>query len=473
MATDFWKWDREQTDGELEVDAFSDVMTAAAAADAPDPYSYILNTVQDRLLSESLLSSAQLEMPSDEDVQLVQDLALHVAKDYAGSAASRHLPLLDAEPEVVAKRVADDILGWGPLREFMADPMVEEIFINGPDDIWVVRAGQPKERVAVHFPDADHLWRFFHRKLDRAGGHRPITTADPYADARLEEGSRFHGIMPPLVANRDNLVVTIRRFRPVARTLQDMVGLGTMPPDVAEFVGAAVRARLNVVVSGGTASGKTTFLNACGSVLEEDERVVSIEDTPELQLPISNWIQLVTREASEGVEEIPMAALVRHALRMKPDRIWLGEARGPEMAAILTAANTGHEGVAFTVHADDVWATLTRIENLVQEGKPALPLRAIRTNIAMALHLVIHLSRIRLADGSETRRVTGIGEVRDRLEGDRIVVEPLWEWDADTLRWTDNFPSQAIQERLRLRAGFDFRARVAGRGGHPDREVRE
>jgi pilus assembly protein CpaF len=152
-----------------------------------------------------------------------------------------------------------------------------------------------------------------------------------------------------------------------------------------------------------------------------------------------------------------MAALVRHALRMKPDRIWLGEARGPEMAAILTAANTGHDGVSFTVHADDVYATLTRIETLVQEGKPGLPLRAIRLNIATALHLVVHLSRLRQADGSETRRVTGIGEVRDRLEGDEIVVESLWEWDGERLVWTHNFPSESLRRRLSERAGFDFR----------------
>lgn len=458
----FWDWsDREREQG-LE-DTFAQTMAAVAAAQAPDPYSFILDQVRERLRSGAMLSAAQLEHAGEEEERTVRDLALQVARQYAHTCASRNLPRLDEEPEAIAGRVVDDVLGWGPLAGLMADPEVEEIFVNGPAEIYVVRAGRPKELTRLRFVDAGELRRFFNRKLDRAGGHRGLTTKTPWADGRLEDGSRFHGIMPPLVANRDNLVVTIRRFRPVARTLDEMVRLGTMPPQAGAFIAAAVRSRLNLVVAGGTASGKTTFLNACGSALDGDERIVTIEDTPELQVPIPNWVQLVTREASEGVEAVTMADLVRHALRMKPDRIWLGEARGPEMAAILTAANTGHEGVMFTVHADDVWATLTRIETLVQEGKANLPLRAIRLNIATALHLVVHLSRIRLPDGSETRRVTGIGEVKDRLEGQEIVVEMLWDWDSDRgeLVWTRNFPSAPLQKRMAQRAAFDFHTQVA------------
>jgi pilus assembly protein CpaF len=468
---DFWNWD-DRPDEAMET-SFHGVMTAVAASEAPDPYTFVLETVRGRIQGDAMLSSAQLEHAGEEEERLVRDLALEVVGHYLSTAASRNLPRLDAEPEAVARRVVDDVLGWGPLADLMSDEAVEEIFINGPREIWVVRAGQPKQRVAQRFASAKELRLFFNRKLDRAGGHRPISTKTPWADGRLEDGSRFHGIAPPLVANRDNLVVTIRRFRPVARTLDEVVRLGTMPGDAARLVEAVVRARLNVVVSGGTASGKTTFLNACGSALEMDERMVSIEDTPELQVPVENWVQLVTREASEGIEDVPMAALVRHALRMKPDRIWLGEARGPEMAAILTAANTGHEGVMFTVHADDVYATLTRIETLVQEGKSGLPLRAIRLNVATALHLIVHLSRIRLADGSETRRVTGIGEVRNRLEGDAIVVEMLWTWKDDALCWTGNFPSEPLRRRLLERAGFDFGPQVRGEisEGRPAREM--
>jgi pilus assembly protein CpaF len=208
------------------------------------------------------------------------------------------------------------------------------------------------------------------------------------------------------------------------------------------------------------------MLNAMGSALDADERIITIEDTPELQIPVPNWVQLVTREASEGVQEVTMHGLVRHALRMKPDRIWLGEARGPEMAAILTAANTGHEGVQFTVHADDVHATLTRIETLVlmAEGASSLPLWTVRYNIATALHLIVHLSRQRLPDGSEVRRVTGIGEVSDQLQGERIVVEPLWEWDgqAGELGWQEFYPSDRLSGRLRSRAGFDFGKEIGG-----------
>ena len=460
----FWNWEGEEAEQDVET-TFHDVMTAAAASEAGDPYAFVLEQVRDRI--RGTFSAAQLEGADREVEQEVGRIALEVAEHYASTAASRNLPRLEQEPQAVARRVVDDVLGWGPLAELMSDPQVEEIFINGPRDIWAVRAGRPKERTGVTFLDAGELRRFFSRKLDRAGGQRPISTKKPWADGRLEDGSRFHGIMPPLVANRENLVVTIRRFRPVAQTLDEIVRLGSMPDAVARFVEAAVRARCNIVVSGGTASGKTTYLNACGSVLAQDERIVTIEDTPELQVPIDNWVQLVTREESEGIEAVSMAHLVRHALRMKPDRIWLGEARGPEMAAILAAANTGHEGVMFTVHADDVWSTLTRIETLVQEGKGNLPQRTIRYNIATALHLVIHLSRVRLEDGSEMRRVTGVGEVRERLEGDQIVAEPLWEWDYQTgeLRWTQGFPSRGLQDRLRQRTGYDFREQVAGARG--------
>jgi pilus assembly protein CpaF len=369
-------------------------------------------------------------------------------------------------PDDVAGMIVDDMVGWGPLAAYMADDQVEEIFINGPQEIYVVYAGQPKQRVTSRFRSADHLWDFFFDKLDRAGGSRTISAKIPWLDGRLPDGSRFHGIRPPLVANRQNLVVTIRRFRPVARTLLEMVDLGTIPGPAAAFLEAAVRSRCNIALSGGTATGKSTMLNACGSLLDDDERVITIEDTPELQIPVANWVQLVTREASEGVQAVEMHDLVRHALRMKPDRIWLGEARGPEMSAILTAANTGHEGVMFTVHADDVHATLTRIETLVlmAEGASNLPLWAVRVNIATALDLIVHLTRRRLDDGSEVRKVTGIGEVSRQLQGEQIVVEPLWEWDeeAGELAWSQFFPSGSLNQRLVSRTGFEFQKEIGG-----------
>jgi pilus assembly protein CpaF len=461
--TGFWEWSEEEVETDVGT-TFSETLAAATAEKADDPYEHVLRQVQDRLGSLGL-TAARLEHPSGGDEEAVLGLAKRVAEQYASMAVSQNLPPLSDEPDEIARQVLNDILGWGPLADCMSDDRVEEIFINGPRDIYVVRAGRPKERVEASFRDAEHLWNFFFHKLDRSGGQRSITTKTPWLDGRLSDGSRFHGIRPPLVANRQNLVVTIRRFRPVARTLDEMVELGSMPPDVARFLKAAVQARCNIVVAGGTASGKTSLLVAMGSALDPGERVVSIEDTPELQIPVNDWVQLVTREASEGVDPVTMRDLVRHALRMKPDRIWLGEARGPEMAAILTAANTGHEGVMFTVHADDVRATLTRIQTLVlmAEGAGNLPLWAVRNNIATALHLVVHLSRLRLPDGSEVRRVTGIGEVNDQLQSEQIVVEHLWQWDqrAGELNWTQNYPSPALGERLQMRSGFDFRGEVA------------
>ena len=460
----FWQWDKEEA--EVDLDTTFASMATAPGEEEGDPYSVVLEKVRARVTSDALLTPAQLLNPAVGDRDRILQAACQEAYKYASSAASRGLPALPGEPDRIAEMVVEDMVGWGPLADYMEDDRVEEIFINGPDEIYVVFAGQPKQKVGSRFRSADHLWNFFFDKLDRAGGSRTISTKTPWLDGRLPDGSRFHGIRPPLVANRDNLVVTIRRFRPVAKTIDEMVALGSMPLAVGRFLKAAVRARCNIVVSGGTASGKTTMLNAMGSALDADERVVTIEDTPELQIPVPNWVQLVTREASEGVQEVTMHDLVRHALRMKPDRIWLGEARGPEMAAILTAANTGHEGVQFTVHADDVHATLTRIETLMlmAEGTSSLPLWAVRYNIATALHLIVHLSRRRLPDGAEVRRVTGIGEVSNQLQGERIVVEPLWEWSDRTgeLVWKEFYPSDSLSTRLHSRAGFDFGKEIGG-----------
>jgi len=198
----FWDWSDEPEEAEEPVPSFHEVMEAVRAGEVGDPYGYVLETVRERIRAGNLLTTAQLDHPGEEEEHLVHDLALEVARDYAASCAGRSLPRLPAEPEVVAKRVVDDILGWGPLAELMTDETVEEIFINGPDEIWVVRAGRPKERTPLRFTDGAELRRFFNRKLDRAGGHRGLSTKTPWADGRLEDGSRFHGIMPPLVANR-------------------------------------------------------------------------------------------------------------------------------------------------------------------------------------------------------------------------------------------------------------------------------
>jgi pilus assembly protein CpaF len=460
---EFWDWHGQAEETDL---ASTFAGMAVAPAEGLDPYTLILEAVRNRVTGEALLTAAQLLEPSEADREVLLRAARQEAHRYGSSCASHGLPPLPGVPDDVAGMIVDDMVGWGPLAAYMADDQVEEIFINGPQEIYVVYAGQPKQRVTSRFRSADHLWDFFFDKLDRAGGSRTISTKIPWLDGRLPDGSRFHGIRPPLVANRQNLVVTIRRFRPVARTLLEMVDLGTIPGPAAAFLEAAVRSRCNIALSGGTATGKSTMLNACGSLLDDDERVITIEDTPELQIPVANWVQLVTREASEGVQAVEMHDLVRHALRMKPDRIWLGEARGPEMSAILTAANTGHEGVMFTVHADDVHATLTRIETLVlmAEGASNLPLWAVRVNIATALDLIVHLTRRRLDDGSEVRKVTGIGEVSRQLQGEQIVVEPLWEWDeeAGELAWSQFFPSGPLNQRLISRTGFEFQKEIGG-----------
>ena len=286
----------------------------------------------------------------------------------------------------------------------------------------------------------------------------------PWRDHRLRDGSRVHVIMDPLVSNLNygGIAITIRRFRSVARSLDDMVTLGSLTTQAAKFLRAAVQGHLNMAISGGTGTGKTTLLQAMTNEIDKQDRVISVEDTPELQLGhLPNWIALITREKAEGVEAVTMADNVRHCLRMRPKRILLGEARGPEMIAILEAMNTGHEGCMFTVHADDAYRTLQRVETLyLKGGMGNVPLLAIRREIASALSLIVNIGIFRNPDGREIRRVKEISYVTGGVEGELITHEPIFQWMfergkgewAGRLVYTDAAPMNLIhrlEERVR------------------------
>jgi pilus assembly protein CpaF len=411
------------------------------------PYDLVLAKVKEELQLSRALASDAYSNPMPEHFSLVLEVAQRAVDAYNGGAATRGQPLLaelpvegeaaqqdaDAAPsDAIARRMVDDILGWGMLQPYMTDPEIEEIFINGAGVVFVQRVGQAPERVGAVFRSAQALVTFVNNKLDYGAAARTVTLKTPYRDHRLRDGSRIHAIMDPLVSNlgQGGMAVTIRRFRSVARTVDDLVRLQTINAQAANFLRACVSANLNICISGGTGTGKTTFLTALTSAIDNDDRTVTVEDTPELQLGhLPNWVQLVTREKTEGTEAVTMEQLVRHCLRMRPKRILLGEARGAEIVAILEAMNTGHDGCMFTVHADDAFKSMQRIETLyLKAGMGNVPLLAIRREIASAVNVVVNIGMFHQA-GVTVRRVREISFVTGVVEGEMIQQERIFRWE--------------------------------------------
>jgi len=333
--------------------------------------------------------------------------AMVSARKFAGSAEE----LAELRQEIV-----DEALGLGPLESLMKDPDVTEIMVNGPETIYVERHGVI-ERTPKRFTEAQQLRLIIERIITPLG--RRIDESSPMVDARLSDGSRVNAIIEPVAI--DGTSLTIRRFGTHRLTAEDLIEIGAAPRVVIDFLSAAVQARLNCVVSGGTGSGKTTFLNVLSSFLPDRERIVTIEDAAELLLNQSHVVRLESRPANvEGSGEIRIRDLFRNALRMRPDRIIIGECRGPEALDMLQAMNTGHDGSLTTIHANSQRDALSRIETMVLMAGFDLPVRAIREQIASALDLVVHTSRLR--DGS--RKVIGVSEVVG-MEGDIVTMQEV------------------------------------------------
>jgi pilus assembly protein CpaF len=312
--------------------------------------------------------------------------------------------------------IADDILGHGPLERLLHDDSVTEIMVNGPFDVWVERQGRLYE-TTVRFNDESHLRRIINKIVAQVG--RRVDESSPLVDARLPDGSRVNVIIPPL--SLTGPVITIRKFSKRRLDLTDMIKLGTLSTETVEFLERCIIAELNVLVSGGTGSGKTTLLNALSTAIPEADRIVTIEDAAELRLNQRHVLRLESRPKNiEGEGEIPIRELVRNSLRMRPDRIIVGEVRGAEALDMLQAMNTGHDGSLSTVHANSPRDALSRIETMVLMAGYDLPVRAIRQQVSAALDLIVHLER--LEDGS--RRVTSITEVQ-RMESDVITLQEL------------------------------------------------
>jgi pilus assembly protein CpaF len=308
----------------------------------------------------------------------------------------------DVDRERLVDEILSEVFGLGPLDPLLQDPLVSDILVNGSQTVYVERNGK-LEQTSVRFADDQHLMQIIQRVAARVG--RRADELSPMVDARLEDGSRVNAIVPPLSLNGP--VLSIRRFG-VRLAGDDLLANATMPPQVLEFLRAAVASRISVLVSGGTGSGKTTLLNALSQYIPDDERLVTIEDSAELKLRQRHVISLETRPANvEGVGEIRQRELVRNALRMRPDRIIIGECRGAEALDMLQAMNTGHEGSLTTVHANDTRDALTRLEMMVMMAGFELPVPVIRYYIASAISIVVHLARLK----GGRRKVTRVSEV--------------------------------------------------------------
>jgi pilus assembly protein CpaF len=318
--------------------------------------------------------------------------------------------------------IADDILGHGPLERLLADESVTEIMVNGPFDIWVERQGRLYE-TTVRFKDESHLRRIINKMVAQVG--RRVDESSPMVDARLPDGSRVNAVLPPL--SLTGPLVTIRKFSKKRLDMGDLIRLGTVTTEVVEFLDRCIRAELNILVSGGTGTGKTTFLNALSTSIPDSDRIITIEDAAELRLNQRHVLRLEARPKNiEGEGEIAIRELVRNSLRMRPERIIVGEVRGAEALDMLQAMNTGHDGSLSTVHSNTPRDALARVETMVLMAGYDLPMRAIRQQVASALDLIVHLER--LEDGS--RRVTSIMEVQ-RMESDTITLQELFNFQVE------------------------------------------
>jgi pilus assembly protein CpaF len=329
-------------------------------------------------------------------------------------------PLSGEDRREIISDVIDNILGYGPIQPFLEDTEITEVMVNNPDTIFIERHGKIVQ-TDRRFIDKDHLLRVIDKIVSQVG--RRIDEASPMVDARLPDGSRVNAIIHPLAINGPML--TIRRFSTDPYTVEDLIGFGSMTRAFADFIEACVRGRLNILISGGTGTGKTTLLNVVSQYVPGDERVVTIEDAAELRLQQQHVLRLESRPPNiEGKGEVTIRDLVRNSLRMRPDRIIVGEVRGAEALDMLQAMNTGHEGSLSTIHANSPRDALSRLETMVLMAGFDLPVRAIREQTSSALDLIIQVGR--MGDGS--RKVVKVAEV-EGMEGDTIVMQDVFYLD--------------------------------------------
>jgi pilus assembly protein CpaF len=417
-----------------------------------DPYADIKKSVHAALV-ESLGPQLYHTQLSEADLNQRVRVVLHdvLSKDQT--------PLPAPERAALAQQIADEILGYGPLEPFLRDPEVTEVMVNGFDTVYIERFGKI-EQVDAAFSDDAHLRRTIDKIVGRVG--RRVDETSPMVDARLPDGSRVNAIVPPLAV--DGAALTIRKFATDPYTVEDLIAFGTMTREVADFLDACVRGKANILVAGGTGAGKTTTLNVLSSFIPEEERIVTIEDAAELQLHQDHVIRLESRPANiEGRGEVTVRDLVKNSLRMRPDRIVVGEVRDAAALDMLQAMNTGHDGSICTVHANAPRDTLARIETMVLMAGVDLPVRAIREQVSSAIDLVVQQARMK--DGS--RKITHITEVVG-MEGDVITMQDIYVFDYNAGFDADGHPQGTlITTGLRPK----FLSKLAQSGVHVDTSV--
>ncbi len=399
-----------------------------------------INTTQEPVKSEVKQPGLQLKILSDVELDFKQslhtklldvlDLPLisgieekearrQIQIVLQGLIDSQSLPINTQTRQQIIKEIGDDVLGLGPLEALLYDPTISDILVNGFNKVYVERFGK-LELTPVKFNDNNHLKKIIDRIVTGVG--RRIDEASPMVDARLKDGSRVNAIIPPLSIDGPSL--SIRRFLADKMTLDDLVGRDELTDYMADFLKGVARSKLNILISGGTGSGKTTLLNAISNFIPNNERIITLEDSAELQLQLPHVLRLETRPPNiEEKGEVTLRDLVRNALRMRPDRIIVGEVRGGEAFDMLQAMNTGHEGSLATIHGNNPRDVLSRLENMISMAGLDMPVRAMRAQIASAIHLVIQLNR--LEDGS--RRIVSIQEI-EGMEGDIISTSEIFKY---------------------------------------------
>jgi pilus assembly protein CpaF len=385
-----------------------------STGESHDPFSELKNRIHLALINDV---GPQLFAAGTDPAQLRQRVEADL-RDRLQTEAG----LSRDDRERLLGEIADDVLGYGPLERLLADESVSEIMVNGPHKIWVERQGRLSE-TALRFNDDSHLRRIINKMVAQVG--RRIDESSPMVDARLPDGSRVNAIIPPL--SLSGPLITIRKFHQKRFDLEELIRIGTLSREPVDFLNRCVEAQLNILISGGTGTGKTTLLNALSASIPDNDRIVTIEDAAELQLSQRHVLRLEGRPRNiEGEGEISIRDLVRNSLRMRPDRIIVGEVRGAETLDMLQAMNTGHDGSLSTVHANSPRDALSRVETMVLMAGFELPLQAIRGQISSALDMIVQLDR--LEDG--TRRVTSITEVQ-RMESDIITLQDIYTFNID------------------------------------------
>ncbi|MBR7743907.1 CpaF family protein [Phycicoccus sp. BSK3Z-2] len=394
----------------------SGAVASRAAATAPrltDPFQEVKNRVHQGLIDILGPRLYDPHLPEHE-------LAAQVRTTLQQTIDAEQKPLSHADRTRIAQEVSDEILGHGPLEPLLRDPEISEIMVNGANMIYVERSGK-LYRVDTHFSTEAHLRRVIDKIVGRVG--RRVDEASPLVDARLPDGSRVNAVISPIAL--DGAMLTIRKFSQDPYTDSDLIAFGTMSAATRDFLDACVRGRRNIIISGGTGSGKTTTLNVISSFIPDDERIVTIEDAAELQLKQDHVLRLESRPSNiEGRGEIAIRDLVKNSLRMRPDRIVVGECRDGAALDMLQAMNTGHDGSITTVHANSPRDSLARLETMVLMAGVDLPVRAIREQVAGAVDLIVQQARLK--DG--TRRITAVSEVVG-MEGEVITLQDVFTFD--------------------------------------------